>query len=232
MKFEIKNRYTGEVQFTAEINCSEDAGYGIKLGLAVKAAIKSKANLRSANLAYANLRYANLRSANLAYANLRYANLTSANLAYANLRSANLRSANLTSANLAYANLRSANLRSANLRSADLRSFKACLWMTLTKFRDEVPALLVALKDGRVNGSTYSGECACLIGTIGNAREAKGLSSNVDRNSSDPSERWFLMIKEGDKPVDDSGGGFASRLAVEWIEEWQSLQPEVNELKL
>ena len=60
----------------------------------------SSADLRSANLRYANLSYAdlssaNLRSADLSYANLRYADLRSADLIYADLRSANLESARL-----------------------------------------------------------------------------------------------------------------------------------------
>jgi len=76
-----------------------------------------RANLRSANLSYADLSSANLR-----YADLSSANLSSADLRSADLSSANLRSADLSSANLSYANLRSANLRSANLRYANLRS--------------------------------------------------------------------------------------------------------------
>jgi hypothetical protein len=32
-----------------------------------------------------------------------------------------------------------------------------------------------------------------------------------------------MMIKEGDKPGDDSGGGFASAKALEWIMEWCAL---------
>ena len=86
MKFEIKNRLTAEVIFTAEIECKEDAPRSIKLGLAVKVAIEAKANLRSADLRYANLESANLRSANLRSANLESANLESANLESANLR--------------------------------------------------------------------------------------------------------------------------------------------------
>ena len=75
-----------------------------------------------ADLRYANLRYANLSSADLRYANLRYANLSSADLRYANLRYANLSYANLRYANLSYANLSSADLRYADLRYADLSS--------------------------------------------------------------------------------------------------------------
>ena len=70
MKYPIKNRYTGVVIFDAEINCSADADEGIKLGLAVRLAIKARAYLEGANLARANLARANLADANLADANL------------------------------------------------------------------------------------------------------------------------------------------------------------------
>ena len=105
MKFEIKNRWSGEVQFAAEIECDEDANCSLKLGLAVKAALAASADLRSANLESANLRSADLRSADLESANLESANLEYANLESADLRSANLESANLESANLEYADL-------------------------------------------------------------------------------------------------------------------------------
>lgn len=97
--------------------------------------------------------------------------------------------------------------------------------MTLTQNKAEVPALLDALKNGRVDGSQYEGECACLVGTIANAKNVD--HTELHYNSSDPSEQWFLMISKGDKPTDDTGGGFASRKVVEWIEEWQSFNSEV-----
>ncbi len=144
------------------------------------------------------------------------ANLCSANLCYADLSYANL-----SSANLSYANLRSADLSYANLSSADLRSFKADLWMTLTQNRHEVPALVSALRDGRVDGSTYEGECACLVGTIANAKSIR--YETLDHSASNPAEQWFAMIRKGDKPEDDSAGGFASRMALEWSLEWLAL---------
>jgi hypothetical protein len=88
MKFDITNRWTGSVIFSAEIECAEDAPVSLKLGLAVKVAVKARANLAGAYLAGANLAGANLAGANLADANLADANLAGANLADANLADA------------------------------------------------------------------------------------------------------------------------------------------------
>ena len=73
-----------------------------------------------ADLRYADLKYANLIDANLSDADLRYANLSDADLSYADLRYANLSDADLSYADLSDANLRYANLRYANLSDADL----------------------------------------------------------------------------------------------------------------
>jgi hypothetical protein len=99
-KYEVRSRWTNDVQFTAEITCDPAALPSIKLGLAVKWGVKAGANLTGANLADSNLAGANLTGANLADSNLAGANLTGANLAGANLTGANLAGANLTRANL------------------------------------------------------------------------------------------------------------------------------------
>jgi uncharacterized protein YjbI with pentapeptide repeats len=178
----------------------------------------SGADLSGANLRDANLSGADLSGANLSDANLRGANLRGANLSDADLRGANLSDANLRGANLSDADLRGANLRDANLSDANLKSFKADLWATLTMARHEVPALIAALRAGRVDGSQYEGACACLVGTLENAG-----ATGLPHNSSDPAEQWFLMIREGDKPGDDTGGGFASAKALEWALEYCAL---------
>ena len=59
IKFDVLNRWTSQVQFTADIECASDALPSIKLGLAVRWAIKARANLARANLAGANLAGAN-----------------------------------------------------------------------------------------------------------------------------------------------------------------------------
>ena len=79
-----------------------------------------RADLRGADLRYANLRGANLCDADLRGADLCGADLRNADLCYANLRDANLHDADLRGADLRYANLCGANLCGANLRDADL----------------------------------------------------------------------------------------------------------------
>ena len=125
MKYEIKNRYTGAVQFTAEIDCSDDASDGTKRGLAVKWAVTNGANLSGADLGGADLSGAYLSRADLSGAKLSRANLSGANLIDANLSGAYLygavlRDANLSGAKLYYADLSGADLSGADLSGADL----------------------------------------------------------------------------------------------------------------
>ena len=83
MQVQIKHCYTHAVLFSAEV----DAGLStdeLRLGAAVKLAIKANAYLANAYLARANLTHADLTGANLARANLAHANLAGANLARAN----------------------------------------------------------------------------------------------------------------------------------------------------
>jgi len=113
MTFEIKNRFTGDTQFTAEIDCGEDAAISRKIGLAVKCAVKNGANLSGADLSGANLRDADLRGADLSGAHLSGANLSGADLSGADLTDADLRGAHLTGADLTDADLSGADLRGA-----------------------------------------------------------------------------------------------------------------------
>ena len=59
-KFEVRNRWTNRVQFTAEITCTPDATIGVKIGLAVRWARDNDAVLRDAVLRGADLSGADL----------------------------------------------------------------------------------------------------------------------------------------------------------------------------
>ena len=118
--FNILNRLTGAVVFSAEIECKPDELPSIKLGLAVRVAIKARANLARADLAGAYLARADLAGANLAGADLAGAYLAGADLAVAYLAGANLAGANLAGADLARADLAGAYLARADLARAYL----------------------------------------------------------------------------------------------------------------
>ena len=63
IKFDVFNRFSGAVQFTAEIDAGEHDDIGIKLGRAVKWASLYGASLYGANLKGASLKGANLYGA-------------------------------------------------------------------------------------------------------------------------------------------------------------------------
>ncbi len=70
IKFEIKNRFSGDVQFTAEIDCDEGASYCVKVGLAVKWGVENRADLSRAYLSGADLSRADLSGAYLSGAKI------------------------------------------------------------------------------------------------------------------------------------------------------------------
>jgi uncharacterized protein YjbI with pentapeptide repeats len=76
MKFEIRNRWSGGVQYSCELS-AEMAGWsvGAQMGFAVKQGLASGAVLRDADLRDADLRDADLRDAVLSDADLRGADL-------------------------------------------------------------------------------------------------------------------------------------------------------------
>jgi hypothetical protein len=247
---EIKHRHTGEVLYTAQVETVREA---------LEAAVTARANLARANLAGANLAGANLDGANLARANLAGANLAGANLYGANLYGANLAGANLAGANLAGANLYVANLAGANLDGANLdgailyganlaganlagaigigdwaRSIRDDIRKVLDAAPVEVPGLLEALWAGKVDGTTYSGECACLVGTIAKVRGVSYDSLGIDLrpDSSRPAERWFLKIRKGDTPVTNPSAAFAAAVIAQWQHEQATAKPRRKAAKV
>jgi hypothetical protein len=173
------------------------------------------------SLAYADLARASLAGASLAHARLVGADLAGASLAGANLVHAQLAYADLDGTSLAGANLDRANLAGANLDATrdDVRALVAAA-------PKESPALLVALRAGRVNGSCYTGECACLCGTIAKSMAGRVLDTFDDvaivlgemlrTDQLRPAERWALAIRQGDTPETSP----VVALTARWIEEW------------
>jgi hypothetical protein len=173
----------------------------------------------------ADLTGADLRRADLTGANLTGANLTGADLRRADLRRADLTDANLTDADLTGADLAGANLTGANLRRANLTEAQEDLFAIYDLVPKEVPAVLQALREGRVDGSTYQGDCACLVGTIANVKGVRyDELPSIRPNCSRPAERLFLGISRGDIPATNP----IVKVVEEWTEEWLNKQLSVD----
>ena len=196
-KIEIKNQWNSAVIYSCDV--PDDVPSGLALRHALEKAVANGTDLSGANLSGTDL--------------------SDANLSGTDLRSANLSGANLSGANLRGANLRGANLSDANLRSADLSEQKNDFWAILLHAPAEIQGLRLALTEGRVDGSTYEGPCACLVGTIANVRNANYQDIGIKPDSSRPAERWFMCIKKGDTPETNQ----ISRITVEWLDEFAIL---------
>ena len=119
---------------------------------------------------------------------------------------------------LSGSNLSGSNLRGSDLSGSNLTPIRDDFWAVLSAAPEEVSGLLAALKEGRVDGSTYNGECACLVGTIANVRGCvyTALAPVLQANSSRPAEVFFLSIRKGDTPETNT----FSTIATEWAEDW------------
>jgi uncharacterized protein YjbI with pentapeptide repeats len=210
---EIKHRWSGAVLYVGEHDTLRLAVEGANLG----GADPIEANLGGADLIEANLRGADLRGSDLRRSDLRRADLSGADLSGADLSGADLRGADLSGADLSRADLSGADLRGANLRGADLRAIREDFRSVLDAAPNEVSGLRLALVEGRIDGSTYSGECACLVGTIANIKDCNYHDfPGIIPDSSRPAERFFLAIDEGNTP----GTSQPAKIVLGWIDEW------------
>jgi uncharacterized protein YjbI with pentapeptide repeats len=238
-RIEIKHRWTGTVLYATDV--ADDDPYPIRTAVAnanlngayltgadlananLTGADLANANLNGAYLANADLNGAYLTGADLTNANLNGADLANADLANANLNGAYLTGADLTNANLNGADLANADLRSADLSGADLDPIRDDLRLVLDSAPVEVAGLLAALRAGTINGSTYSGSCACLVGTIANIRgceydRLEGLRPDSGR----PAEKWFLALRAGHTPDNSQ----VAAITEGWLLEWQAARGE------
>jgi uncharacterized protein YjbI with pentapeptide repeats len=212
-KFEIKSWLDGKVLFACEAESLIDA---------VQQAVKAEtclnyASLDGARLDGARLDGARLDGARLNGASLFGARLNGARLNGARLDGARLDGARLDGARLDGASLDGASLDGASLDGARLTPIRDDLWAVLCSAPKEVPGLRSALAEGRVDGSTYEGECACLVGTLANVRGCDfNAFESLRPNQERPAERFFLAIKKGDTPETSQ----FSKLALEWVDLW------------
>ncbi len=147
--------------------------------------------------------------------------LSGSNLRGSDLSGSNLRGSDLSGSNLSGCDVSGSNLSGCDVSGAYLQNIKTDFFDVLLRAPAEVAGLRAALIAGKVNGSTYKGDCACLVGTIANVRgvECYGLGNGIRPDSSRPIERWFLAITEGDTPETNQ----VSKIVVEWLDEFVEL---------
>jgi uncharacterized protein YjbI with pentapeptide repeats len=185
-KFITFEDYKGdEIQERANLRDADLRGAKLPVGVYLREADLTNANLRDADLTRAHLFDADLTGANLAGANLAGANLTGANLTDADLTGANmlhtklvgadlsraillnadlanaiLGNATLTGANLHFANMNNANLAGANLTGANLTGadlFATDLSRAILLNADLAYADLYLAKNANLRGANLRG---------------------------------------------------------------------------
>ena len=112
-----------------------------------------------------------------------------------------------------------ASLVGARLDRAHLEPIRDDFFSVLDAAPLEVTALRDALRQGQVDGSAYEGKCACLVGTIANARGCSYKAvDGLQPDSSRLAEVWFLAIAPGDTPENHP----VARIVYGWLLEWQA----------
>src|SRR4051812_35179791 len=107
-------------------------------------------------------------------------------------------------------------VRFTTIRQGNLRDVKADFFVYLDDAQDEIPFLREALITGRIDGSTYEGACACLVGTIAKARGCRIGDMDPDPDPDRLAEEFFMAIDPGDTP-DNSP---VALLVLYWLDEY------------
>ena len=190
MKYEIKHRYTGAVLFTAELGAEYDnESESIRLGAAVKIAVKAKANLSYSNLSYSNLRGSNLSGSNLSYSDLSGSDLLGSDLSYSNLRGSDLRDAK---------NAEVAIARTRILPQGSIIGWKKCRGGVIVKLRIPEEA-----QRSHAFGRKCRAEYADVLEVIGNT---EGVSEHDRRTVYKVGERVTCDKWESDWQQECAGG--------------------------
>jgi Pentapeptide repeats (8 copies) len=213
-----------EGEYTSQRECVLDA-------VAKKIDLRGS-DLRDSNLSGSDLSGSDLSGSNLRDSNLRGSNLSGSDLSGSNLSGSNLSDSNLSDSNLSDSNLSGSDLSDSDLSGSNLRGFKTDLIAEVLKLPDELENLRTTLIAGKIDGSTYSGECACLAGTIAKNRGIKissggviqenGCAFKADSNSL--REQWFMNIRAGHTPENSP---FA-KIALGWIDEAIAIRDHIR----
>lgn len=126
---------------------------------------------------------------------------------------------------LAYVDLTGVKATEKDLTAANLGTIKNDIFQLFSAAPNEVSAVLKALQDGKIDGASYTGTCACFIGTIAKTQKTSWQKiSGIAPNTCRPAERWILALSEGDTPSTSPVAAITER----WIHEWISETEKAN----
>lgn len=115
---------------------------------------------------------------------------------------------------------------------------KQDIFAVLEACPEEVTGLLLKMEAGEVDGTCYTEECKCLLGTLAELKVGAeyfnnneglfytGYVSVLDKirvavrkvDAGSPAELWFTHIQPGDTPETNEYSRFASEVIQEWLE--------------
>lgn len=98
------------------------------------------------------------------------------------------------------------------------------LWRWCDRLPDRVPALLSAVRKGRMDGTTFTRSCRCVIGTLA-TEDPWGAVMTIVRDGRlgpgvDPIENYIFSIRPGQTPATSPIMAHLER----WIVQWQMAQ--------
>lgn len=101
---------------------------------------------------------------------------------------------------------------------------KEDLFRWLDRFPDRVPALLEAVRDGRLLGHTFYGKCRCVIGNLHHDENyTKWVPGVLEMagyrmaHEMTPIERFVMHIHPGDTPSNSPVMAHLERWILEWM---------------
>lgn len=187
----------------------------------------SHAELEGANFTRANFSGMDLKQVDLFDASLKGADFREADLTDAIFEGADMRGADLRGAILTKSSFTNAYMYQVNVVDCDaLQPIKMDLFRVLLCAPGEVAGVLAAVQEGQIDGSVYSGECACLVGTIAMLRGIPTadvylgstlVGEGLVPNPASIIERWFAAIREGDTPDNSCFSAITEKWIVEFM---------------
>jgi len=185
------------------------------------------------NATFYNATFYNAKFYNATFDNATFDNATFYNATFYNATFDNAKFYNATFDNATFDNAKfyNATFDEASWKSIPqeyLNAVRDDMFAVLLAYPGEIAALRAALVDGKINGSVYSGVCACLFGTIAKAQhcEVNELKGIVRPNSNRPIEVFFYSIQVGNTPKNSRH----AKCAVEWIDQFIALAKEAGKV--